>query len=231
MKVILQRDIPKLGKGGDIVNVADGYYRNYLAPRAYAVSAKGGALRQHSARQEYEKSRTANQLQNAQADAAKLQNLSLTIIGKANPGSTKLYGSITAQDVADHIAKKSGIAIDKRRVALADPIKNLGDYRVSVRLHNDVSVSVPVAVLTEEQLERRTAQEEAEAAAAAAEAAAKARDEAAAAPPPIDASTEPSEEAAPSETNAETESAETPAEPDTGDAADGAEVESAGETL
>jgi large subunit ribosomal protein L9 len=203
MKVILQRDVPKLGKGGDIVTVADGYARNYLLPRAYAVSATGGALREHSARVEREKTRSANQLQSAQADAEKLQGLSLVIIGKANPGSTKLYGSITAQDVADQIAKETGVTVDKRRVGLVDPIKQLGDFRVGVRLHNDVTVSVPVAVLTEEGLEKRRAAE-----AAAAEAAARAAAEA-----------------------SEDESEETPAEEDTGEAADGAEAESAGEPL
>jgi large subunit ribosomal protein L9 len=208
MKVILQRDIPKLGKGGDIVNVADGYYRNYLAPRSYAVSATGGALRQHTARVEHEKSRTANLLHSAQADASKLENYNITIIGKANTGSTKLYGSITVQDIADTIAKETGVTVDKRRVGLLDPIKNLGDYTVSVRLHNDVSISIPVAVLTEEQLEKRKIQEAA-AAEAAKLAAAKAEAEAASA----------------------AASAETTAEADTGEAADGAEDEAAGDTL
>ena len=169
MKVILQRDVPKLGKGGDIVNVADGYARNYLLPRAYAVTATGGALREHTARADREKSRSAHLLQSAQADADKLQGLNLVIIGKANPGSTKLYGSIGAQDVADQIAKETGVTVDKRRVGLVDPIKQLGDYRVPVRLHNDVTVTVPVAVLTEEGLAKRRAAE-----AAAAEAAARA---------------------------------------------------------
>jgi large subunit ribosomal protein L9 len=212
MKVILQRDVPKLGKGGDIVTVADGYARNYLLPRAYAVNATGGALREHTARAEREKSRSANQLQSAQADAEKLGGLNLYIIGKANPGSTKLYGSITAQDVADQIAKETGVAVDKRRVGLLDPIKQLGDYRVPVRLHNDVTVTLPVAVLTEEGLEKRRAAE-----AAAAEAAARAAAEAPEATEVSEAS--------------ETESEETPAEEDTGEAADGAEAESAGEAL
>jgi large subunit ribosomal protein L9 len=184
MKVILQRDVPKLGKGGDIVTVADGYARNYLFPRAYAVSATGGALREHSARVEREKTRSANQLQSAQADAEKLQGLSLIIIGKANPGSTKLYGSITAQDVADQIAKESGVTVDKRRVGLVDPIKQLGDFRVPVRLHNDVTVTVPVAVLTEEGLAKRRAAE-----AAAAEAAARAAAEAESAETPAEEDT------------------------------------------
>lgn len=202
MKVILQRDIPKVGKGGDIVTVADGYARNYLFPRAYAVSATGGALKAHTARAEQDKARSANQLAGAQADAGKLENLTLTILGKTNTGSTKLYGSITAQDVADTIAKESGVKVDKRRVGLADPIKTLGEYRVPVRLHNDVSVTLPLIVTTEEEQEKRKAQEAAAAAKAAAEAARVASQA----------------------------SDETTAEEDTGEAADGAEAEAAGET-
>src|SRR5579862_7845737 len=166
MKVILQRDIPKVGKNGEIVTVADGYARNYLFPRAYAVAASGGALREHTARADREKARTAGRLATAQADAGKLDGIQITVVGKAGAGTTKLYGSITAQDVADAIHRETGIAVDRRRVGLADPIKTLGDYRVPVRLHNDVTVTVPVAVLTEAELDRRKA-ETAKAAAAA----------------------------------------------------------------
>ena len=158
MKVILQRDIPKVGKGGDIVNVADGYARNYLFPRAYAVAASGGALKEHTARAERDKARSASRLQSAQAEAEKLDGLTLTIVGRVSRGSTKLYGSITAQDVADAVAKETGVTIDKRRVGLADPIKSLGDNKVPVRLHNDVTVTVTVTVLTEEERDRRAAQ-------------------------------------------------------------------------
>jgi large subunit ribosomal protein L9 len=226
MKVILQRDVPKLGKGGDIVTVADGYARNYLLPRAYAVTATGGALREHTARADREKSRNANRLQTAQAEAEKLQALNLVIIGKANPGSTKLYGSITSQDVADQIAKETGVVVDKRRVGLLDPIKQLGDYKVPVRLHNDVSVTVPVAVLTEEGLAKRKAAE-----AAAAEAAARAAAEAPAADETEETEQTSAVTAVDESPVVTAESAETPAEEDTGEAADGAEAESAGEPL
>lgn len=224
MKVILQRDVPKLGKGGEIVTVADGYARNYLFPRSIAVTAKGGALRDHTARLDREKSRTANQLQSAQADAVKLQSLRLYVVGKANPGSTKLYGSITAQDVADQITKETGIAVDKRRIGLVDPIKQLGDYRVPVRLHNDVTVSVPVVVVTEEGLEKRRAADIAAADAAANAAAVAAADAADLAAAEAESAKAAAEEKADG-------SVDTPAEEDTGEAADGAEAESVGEAL
>jgi large subunit ribosomal protein L9 len=167
MKVILQRDIPKVGKGGEIVTVADGYARNYLFPRDFAVPAAGGALKEHKAREAREKERSAGLLAGAQKDAGKLEGLTLTILAKVGSG-TKLYGSITAQDIADEVQKQTGVKVDKRRVGLADPIKTLGSYTIPVRLHSDVSVQVPVLVTTPEELERRKAQEAAAAAAAAA---------------------------------------------------------------
>ena len=121
MKVILQRDVPKVGKGGDIVSVADGYARNYLLPRSYAVPATGGALKEHTARADREKQRTAKLLDRAQGDADKLQGLNLTIIGKVAAGSTKLYGSITAQDVAKKIEKETGVTVDSAGSGCCDP--------------------------------------------------------------------------------------------------------------
>jgi large subunit ribosomal protein L9 len=176
MKVILQREVPKLGKLGEIVNVADGYARNYLFPRQLAVTAKGGALKEHEARAAREKERGTKNLESAQAGASKLEGLTLTLIAKVGSG-TKLYGSITSQDVADEIAKKSGVTIDKRRVGLVDPIKTLGTYTIPVRLHSDVAVPIIVEVMTEDQIERRKVEM------AAAEAAA------AAAPPPPEVET------------------------------------------
>lgn len=175
MKVILQRDIPKVGKGGDIVTVKDGYARNYLFPRLYAVAATGGALREHEARAKREAEREARNVGQAKAGAEKMQDLTLTIIGKVGTG-TKLYGSITAGDLAEAIQKECGVAVDRRRIGLADPIKNLGIYTVPIRLHTDYVVSVKVDVVSPEELERRRIQaaKEAEAARVAAEAAAAA---------------------------------------------------------
>jgi large subunit ribosomal protein L9 len=169
MKVILQQDIPKVGKGGDIVTVADGYARNFLLPRKYAVSATGGALKEHQARAAREKERTAGQLQGAQASASKLEGKSVTILTKVGTG-TKLYGSVTSQDVADAVEKETGVKVDKRRVALVDPIKTLGEYTIAVRLHADVTVNLKVIVTTEEEIARKKAAEAAAAAKAEAEA-------------------------------------------------------------
>jgi large subunit ribosomal protein L9 len=165
MKVILQRDIPKVGHSGDIVEVKDGYARNYLFPRRYAVAATGGALREYKARLAREQEREVKQRESAASDAEKLKEVTLILTAKVGSG-TKLFGSITAQDVADAIQKECGITVDKRRIGLADPIKNLGRYTIPVRLLGELSVNVHLEVVTEEELERRKEQAVAEAAAA-----------------------------------------------------------------
>src|SRR5262249_50035562 len=156
------------GKSGEVVAVKDGYGRNYLLPRSLAVPATGGALKEVKARNAREQERGEKLLTGAQKDASKLEGLTLTIIGKVGSG-TKLYGAITAQDVAEAIQRERGVTVDKRRVGLVDPIKTLGAYTIPVRLHSDVSIPVVVDVTTEAELERRKVEAaKAEAAAAAA---------------------------------------------------------------
>src|SRR5579884_2741493 len=99
MKVILTRDVPKLGRDGEVVAVADGYARNYLFPRQLAVVAKGAAMKQHEARVQREVAKSANLLTTAQSSAEKLRDQSYQIIAKANPRSTRLFGSVTEADV------------------------------------------------------------------------------------------------------------------------------------
>lgn len=201
MKVILQRDVPKVGKTGEIVQVKDGYARNYLFPRQYAVAATGGALKDHDSRLAREKERSAKMLQSAQTGAERLADARLVMIGKVGRG-TKLYGSITAQEVGDAIARQVGVTVDRRRIGLADPIKTLGTYKVPVRLHTDVSVPITVEVISEEENVRRQAQ-------AAADAAAAIAAQTAGAAAPAEAAPEPA----------------TTAEADTGEAAEGAEAQ------
>jgi len=166
MKVILQRDIPKLGKGGDIVNVADGYARNYLFPRNYAVPATGGFLKHHLARLERERQRGDKLHADAERHAEILNGKTIVITGKVGSG-TKLYGSVTAHDVAEAVKAQTGIEVDRRRIGLVDPIKSLGVYSIPIRLGHEITVTIQVEVTTEEELARRAA----EAAAAPAESA------------------------------------------------------------
>lgn len=171
MKIVLTRDVPRLGRDGDIVTVADGYARNYLFPRQLAIVAKASALKQQASRIEREKQKVADQLSAAQANAERLQGKQFQVIGKAAAHSTRLYGSVTEADIAEAIKTATGVEVDKRRISHIDPIKVTGLYSLTVRLHPDVVVPFTVDVVTQEQLDARAAEA---AKAAAAEAAAQA---------------------------------------------------------
>lgn len=197
MKVILTRDVPRLGKDGEIVTVADGYARNYLFPRQLALVAKGAVLKQQANRLAREDARAATQLSAAQQDAEGLRGRQFQILAKANPRSSRLFGAVTEADVADIIQKSAGIAVDKRRISLIDPIKVTGIYELNARLHPEVIVPFSIEVVTTEQLEARekaraAAEEKAAREAARAQAAAEAAQAAAApqAPAEVEAQTE-----------------------------------------
>lgn len=146
MKVILQQDIVKVGKEGEVVTVADGYARNYLFPRNLAVQAVGGALKNVQMRQALEERRGEKLV--AQANQAKnqIEGKTVTITAKAGTGD-RLYGSITAQDIADAVKSSLGVAVDKRKIQLADPIKAMGSHTVPIKLHRDISVPLTVEVV------------------------------------------------------------------------------------
>ena len=144
MKVILLQDIKNAGKQGDIISVSDGYARNYLFPRKLAVEAEGGALKNLLAKKALEERRDEKIAQQAQKDRQSLEGKTVSI--KARSGEGKLYGRITTQDIADAIGRDLGVKLDKRKISLLDPIKQLGEYSVPVKLHRDVVVDVKVAV-------------------------------------------------------------------------------------
>ena len=149
MKVILTRDVAMVGKQGDIVNVADGYARNYLFPRNLAVKAEKGAIKAHDERVALEQRKGEKHLQAAQAVAEKLQNATIVIEGKAGAGSTKLYGAITHQDIAEAIKDQVKVDVDKRKVMLENPIKSRGTFRIPIRLHSQVTAEVRLVVIGE----------------------------------------------------------------------------------
>lgn len=155
MKVILTRDVPKVGKDGEIIAVADGYARNYLFPRQLAVVAKGAALKQHENRIAREVAKTAALLSSAQAAAEKLNGQSFQIMARSNPKSHRLFGAITEADVAERIQKELGVEVDKRRISLIDPIKVTGTYELTARLHPEVTSTFTIEVVTPEILEAR----------------------------------------------------------------------------
>ena len=148
MEVILREEIGKLGRRGDVVKVASGYARNYLLPNRLAVAATEGN------KKIVEQERQAHLRRDAKesADAGELGKLlgsaEVTITQKAGEND-QLFGSVTATDISVAL-EKQGYTIDRRKVHLEDPIKTLGDFKVSVRLHRDVTVEVPVHVVKEE---------------------------------------------------------------------------------
>ena len=145
MKVLLMRDHDKLGKAGDVKNVADGYARNFLLPRRLAVLATAGALKQAETVRRAEEKRRARLFAEAQAVAHQLTGT--TLIFRALASETgKLYGSITAGDIAEAVQREKGLELDKRKIELRDPLRSLGTHTVSVRLAAELVPSLTVII-------------------------------------------------------------------------------------
>ena len=144
MDVILRADVPKLGHRGEVVKVAEGYARNYLLPRKLAVAATAGNKKVVEQEKAAAVRREATERGSAEELARQLSGVSVTIRRKAGEAD-HLFGSVTAIDVADALEAK-GFHIDRRKIQLEDPIKNLGEYPVSLKLHRDVHASVKVSV-------------------------------------------------------------------------------------
>ena len=147
MKVILRSDVDRLGSAGEIVTVADGYARNYLLPRGFAVTATEGNVKLI----EVEKKRIAKDQirmkEEAEALAKQLEQLSLTISKQAGE-EDKLFGSVTNKEIAEALARENH-EIDRRKIILDEPIKALGIYTVPVKLHAEVTASVKLWVVKE----------------------------------------------------------------------------------
>lgn len=148
MKVILSQDIANQGKQGDVVTVSDGYARNYLFPRKLAVEAAGGALKNLQTKAAQEERRAGKLLQEAEQTAEKLGEKTVTLRVKAGENS-RLYGRVTAADIAEAVARELKVKLDKRKVGLLDPIKAVGEYDVPIKLHRDLTVPLKVAVVAE----------------------------------------------------------------------------------
>ena len=148
MKVILLQDIANQGKQNDVVTVADGYARNYLFPRKLAIEAAGGALKNLQARQAQEDRRAGKLIQEAQTAADAITDKTVTLRVKAGENS-RLYGRVTAADIAEAVARDLSVKLDKRRVGLLDPIKAIGEYDVPIKLHRDITVPLKVSVVAE----------------------------------------------------------------------------------
>ena len=145
MKVVLTADVKGQGKKNDIVEVSDGYARNFLLPRKLAIEADAKVMNEIKGQNEARQHRLEVELAEARALAAKLDTL-LIKIHATSGADGRLYGSITAKDIAEQLEKDYGIALDKRKIVLANPIRAYGQYDPDVKLYTDVTGKLHVLV-------------------------------------------------------------------------------------
>ena len=147
IEVILREDVKTLGKAGEMVRVRPGYARNFLLPKGLAYEASEGNKKRIAAETKARTTRFEAEKAEAKTFAARLAEATLTLKGKAGEEG-KLFGSVTAQDIADALAQRS-LQVDRRRIELEHPIKTLGFHSVAVRLHPEVQAEVRVQVVAE----------------------------------------------------------------------------------
>jgi large subunit ribosomal protein L9 len=146
MKVILLQDIKGTGKKDQIIEVSDGFARNYLFPRKLALEASRASMHAVEKAKAAEAHREQVRKQEAEELAARLKGLVITVTGRAGEGS-RLYGSITAQEVADALEAQHGVKLEKRRVELPEPVRTVGDSEVNVWLYPGVTIKMTLRVI------------------------------------------------------------------------------------
>ncbi|MGH9733582.1 MAG: 50S ribosomal protein L9 [Candidatus Acidiferrales bacterium] len=148
MQIILQEDVEKLGNRGQVVTVAEGYARNFLLPRKLALEATAGNMKRLEKMRAAFAKKEATEKDSAQTLAELLNTVTLTVSRKAGEND-QLFGSVTSADVAEGLAAQ-GYTIEKRKIALSDPIKLVGEYQIPVKLFREISASVKLVVSKEE---------------------------------------------------------------------------------
>lgn len=146
MRIVLRSDVANLGRKGDLVEVADGYARNYLVPKGLAIQATRGVVRQAEGMRRARQVRDTKEREGAEATARQLGAHRIEIAARAGEGG-RLFGSVTTSDVAEAVEAQTGVHLDRRKLHLDEPIKTLGVHEVPVRLHADVEVVVTVEVV------------------------------------------------------------------------------------
>lgn len=146
MRIVLRSDVANLGRKGDLVEVADGYARNYLVPKGLAIQATRGVVRQGEGMRRARQVRDTKEREGAEATARQLEARRIEIAARAGEGG-RLFGSVTTSDVAEAVEAQTGVHLDRRKLRLDEPIKTLGVHEVPVRLHADVEVVVTVEVV------------------------------------------------------------------------------------
>jgi large subunit ribosomal protein L9 len=145
MKLILTQEVDGLGAPGDVVDVAAGYGRNYLLPRAFAISWTRGGEKQVDLIKRARSAREIRTLEEAQSVAGQLQKLTVRLKRRAGTNG-RLFGSVGTSDIADAVRTAGGPELDRRKIFVSDPIKSAGTYKVQVRLHPEVTASVGIEV-------------------------------------------------------------------------------------
>jgi len=148
VKVVLLQDVKALGKKDDIVNVSDGYARNFLFPKKLAVEATAGKLNEINDKKSSLENKKRKELEEAKKLAERLNNIEIVIKTKAGVNG-KLFGSITAKDIADLIKENHKIEIDKKKIVLEDAIKSLGTHEIEIKVYPEVVAKVKVTVSQE----------------------------------------------------------------------------------
>lgn len=146
MKLILTHEVNGLGDPGDVVEVKDGYGRNYLLPRGYAIRWTRGGQKQIDVIQRARSARDIRSLDEAKQVAGRIGALKVQLHQRAGNGG-RLFGSVTPADIAAAVKGSGGPAIDKRRIQIGNPIKSVGDHKVQIRLHPEVSATIEIEVI------------------------------------------------------------------------------------
>jgi large subunit ribosomal protein L9 len=158
MKVILLTDIPRVGHEGDIIDVADGYLRNYLEPRGLAVRATKGAIKDLENRRQAIARRDETKRKQAEAKAEELRNERIVVRAPTGEGD-RLHGSVTTGQIAEAAEEQLGVVIDRRDIDIPEPIREIGDYLISASIYKDVEVQLPVRVIALDEDDERSVEE------------------------------------------------------------------------
>ena len=145
MKVILMQDVKGKGKKGQMIEVSDGYARNYMLPRKIAVEATADAVNTMRMNDKAAAEKAAKERAEALEVSKKLRDMTLVVTAKGG-GAGKLFGSVTNQEIADALKAKTGIALDKRKIVISDPIKNVGTYTVQCKLGYEITAPLTVKI-------------------------------------------------------------------------------------
>lgn len=147
MKLLLRSDVDGLGKKGDMVDVADGYARNFLVPKGFALPASPGAEAQAEAMRRTRQIKDSADREAAEEIAARLVALPVTISAKSGDEG-RLFGSVTTTEIVSAVAEQAGVDLDRKVLSLAEPIKSVGTHSVQVKLHADVEFPITVEVVS-----------------------------------------------------------------------------------